>query len=103
MKKLLVLTASAFALSALPAMAQAFPSPNHKNSAMISQIGNLNEATIDQAVNGVINGQAYAEIIQSSNRGTGDHHADQRDQPAARRFCEYRIDRPAPGPFDCHH
>ncbi len=69
MKKLLTLTASALALAALPAMAQVFPSPNHKNSAMITQNGNLNEATVDQAVGGIINGQAMAEIIQSSNRG----------------------------------
>lgn len=67
MKKLLILAASAMALSAAPAIAQVFPSPGTDNSAKITQEGNNNQATIDQAVGGIINGQGLAEIIQSRN------------------------------------
>lgn len=69
MKKFLILAASAMALSAAPAIAQVFPAPGIDNSARITQTGNFNEATINQAVGGIINGQGLAEIIQSSNRG----------------------------------
>lgn len=69
MKRFLILAASVMALSAAPAIAQVFPAPGIDNSARITQTGNFNEATIDQAVGGIINGQGLAEIIQSSNRG----------------------------------
>lgn len=69
MNKSFIITASLFALSAAPAIAQAFPAPGIDNSARITQTGNANEATIDQAVNDVINGQGQAEIIQGANRG----------------------------------
>ncbi|MFN3313666.1 MAG: hypothetical protein ACK46Q_09380 [Hyphomonas sp.] len=69
MNKILIITASLFALSAAPAIAQTFPAPGIDNSARVTQTGNSNEATIDQAVNGIINGQGRAEIIQSSNQG----------------------------------
>ena len=70
MKKLLLLAASMSVLSAANAFAQEFPSSSLDNSAMITQTGNLNEATVDQAVDGIINGQGRAEITQNTDRAT---------------------------------
>ena len=68
MKKYVVLAASLSVLGFASAHAQTFPSPTQDNSAQITQTGNLHEATIDQAVNGELNGQNQAEITQSTNR-----------------------------------
>lgn len=69
MKRYLILAASVSVLGISSAHAQAFPSLDYDNSAQITQTGNANDARIDQAVGGQFNGQASAEIIQSSNRG----------------------------------
>ncbi|MFN7055064.1 hypothetical protein [Hyphomonas sp.] len=69
MNRYLVASAALVALCTAPAFAQVFPAPGIDNSARITQTGNNNEATIDQAVNGLINGQNQAEISQSSNAG----------------------------------
>ncbi|MBA3067985.1 MAG: hypothetical protein FP825_05820 [Hyphomonas sp.] len=69
MKRYLILAASFSVLGFASAQAQVFPSATHDNSARITQTGNLNVGTINQAVNNIINGQGNAEIIQSSNRG----------------------------------
>lgn len=69
MKRYLILAASMSVLGIASAQAQVFPSATHDNSAMITQTGNLNTATIDQAVGGAFNGQGNAEIKQSSGRG----------------------------------
>jgi hypothetical protein len=71
MKKYLILAASLSVLGFASAHAQVFPSPTGDNSARITQTGNNNDARIDQAVGGVINGQSQAEIIQIGNRNTG--------------------------------
>lgn len=68
MKKLLILAASASVLGFASAHAQVFPSTTFDNSAKITQTGNQNDAEIDQAVGGVLNGQGNAEIIQNGNR-----------------------------------
>lgn len=70
MRKILILAVSMAAMSAAPAVAQVFPSQTTDNSARITQTGNLNSATIDQAVGGIINGQGRAEIIQNTSRAT---------------------------------
>ncbi len=70
MKKYLILAASLSVLGFASAQAQVFPSGTGNNSARITQTGNFNDARINQAVGGVINGQSQAEIIQNSNRNT---------------------------------
>lgn len=70
MRKSLIITASIMVLASGPALAQTFPAPGIDNSAKITQTGNNNEASIDQAINGFVNGQGVAEIIQSSNQGS---------------------------------
>lgn len=67
-KKLLFIATAAAAFSAAPAFAQTFPSTSLDNSASITQTGNLNTASIDQAVGGIINGSAQAEVLQQGNR-----------------------------------
>lgn len=67
MKKYLILAASLSVLGFASAHAQVFPSPTGDNSAKITQTGNNNDARIDQAVGGAINGQSQAEIIQTGN------------------------------------
>ena len=69
MKRYLILAASLSVLGFASAQAQVFPSATHDNSARITQTGNQNVGTIDQAVGAIVNGQGNAEIIQSSNRG----------------------------------
>lgn len=69
MKRYLVLVAYTSVIGFASAHAQTFPSPSFDNSAEITQTGNQNTAVIDQAVDGFINGQGRAEIIQRSNRG----------------------------------
>ncbi len=69
-KKLLLIATAAAAFSAAPALAQGYPSPTLDNSAKISQTGSRNNATIDQAVGGILNGAAQAEITQDGNRNT---------------------------------
>lgn len=68
MTRHLILAASMSVLGFASAHAQEFPSTSFDNSASITQTGNLNEAEIDQAVGGIINGQGRAEIIQTSVR-----------------------------------
>ena len=68
MTRHLILAASMSVLGFASAHAQEFPSTSFDNSARITQTGNLNEAEIDQAVGGIINGQGRAEIIQISVR-----------------------------------
>ena len=68
MKRYLVLAASMSVLGFASAHAQTFPSTSFDNSARITQTGNQNEAEIDQAADGIINGQGRAEIIQTGNR-----------------------------------
>jgi hypothetical protein len=68
MKRYLVIAASMSVLGFASAHAQTFPSTSFDNSARITQTGNLNEAEIDQAAGGIINGQGQAEIIQRGNR-----------------------------------
>lgn len=70
MKKILLIAASVCAMTGAPAFAQVFPAPGTDNSATITQTGNLNEATVDQAVDGIINGQGLAEIVQETSRAT---------------------------------
>ncbi|MFN7163980.1 MAG: hypothetical protein ACK4P2_04105 [Hyphomonas sp.] len=70
MKKYLILAASLSVLGFASAQAQVFPSTAGNNSARITQTGNNNDARINQAVGGVINGQSEAEIIQNGNRNT---------------------------------
>jgi len=67
MNRYLILAASMSVLGFASAHAQTFPSPSFDNSARITQTGNANDAEIDQAVGGVINGQGSAEIIQTGN------------------------------------
>jgi hypothetical protein len=69
-KKLLFIATAAAAFSAAPAFAQDYPSPTLDNSAKITQTGDRNNATINQAVGGVLNGSAEAEILQQGNRNT---------------------------------
>jgi hypothetical protein len=69
MKRYLVFVAYTSVIGFASAHAQTFPSPSFDNSAEITQTGNQNTAVIDQAVDGFINGQGRAEIIQRSNRG----------------------------------
>ena len=68
MTRHLILAASMSVLGFASAHAQEFPSTSFDNSARITQTGNLNEAEIDQAVGGIINGQGSAEIIQTGVR-----------------------------------
>ena len=63
MRKLLFLSA-AIAIVGQPAIAQSFESPDFDNSASIRQIGTSNDATINQVVGGLINGQNSARILQ---------------------------------------
>ena len=67
MNRYLILAASMSVLGFASAHAQTFPSTTFDNSAKITQTGNANDAEIDQAVGGIINGQGNAEIIQSGN------------------------------------
>lgn len=71
MKKFILAAASLSVLGLASAHAQVFPSTTSDNSARITQTGNQNDARIDQAVNGIINGQGLAEIIQNGNRNEG--------------------------------
>lgn len=68
MYKHLLLAASFSVVGFASAHAQTFPSTSFDNSAKITQTGNLHTATIDQAVNGELNGQNQAEIEQSGSR-----------------------------------
>ena len=68
MKKYLVLAASMSVLGFASAHAQEFPSGSYENSARITQTGNANEAEIEQAADGILNGQSRAEIIQNGDR-----------------------------------
>lgn len=72
MKRYLILAASMSVLGVASAHAQTFPSTTFDNSARITQTGNNNEATIDQAIGGILNGQGNAEIIQNGNRNDAD-------------------------------
>lgn len=66
MKKLLLISAAATVIC-LPAAAQGFESPSFDNSASITQIGTANDASVNQAVGGLINGQGSAEVIQNGD------------------------------------
>ena len=66
MRKLLLFSAAAAVIS-MPAIAQSFESPNYDNSASITQIGTANDALVDQAVGGIINGQGSAEVLQNGD------------------------------------
>lgn len=68
MMRYLIAAASLSVLGMASAHAQVFPSTSSDNSAQITQTGNNNAATVDQAVGGIINGQGLAEIIQNGNR-----------------------------------
>lgn len=70
MRKLFVLTASLVVWAGMPAFAQVVPTPSTDNNARITQTGNQNSATIDQAAGSILNGQGQAEIIQNTSRAT---------------------------------
>lgn len=86
MNRLLVLAASLSVLGAASAHAQTFPSATFDNSAKITQTGNNNEAEIDQAVGGIINGQGSAEIIQNGNRNDASITQTSATSPMSGRF-----------------
>lgn len=67
MKRYLMLAVSMSVLGLASAHAQTFPSTSFDNSARITQTGNGNDAAIDQAVGGAINGQNTAEIVQTND------------------------------------
>jgi hypothetical protein len=68
------------------AHAQVFPSPTFDNSATITQTGNRNSAEIDQAVDGVLNGQGSADIVQTGNANTAVITQTNATNPLAGRF-----------------
>jgi|GEM_PF-1396357 hypothetical protein len=67
MKKILLLSVGALALAAPAIASEEYYSSTFDNSAVIDQKGGMNQAIVDQRVDGTLNGQNAASITQDGN------------------------------------
>lgn len=70
MKRILMLSVGALALAAPAIASEEYYSSTFDNSAVIDQTGGMNEAIIDQRVDGTLNGQNAASITQNGNENS---------------------------------